>query len=612
MLIFKTYINPIDGVTPLYAGTEISSANISNGGNGYALNDIFTINGGNELSIGWVLSVNSGVVTSFSILFKGFGYSIVNGLTTNATTGMGAGLIVNVTGLCTRNTTFCHSVLGNDSNPGTRTLPVQTLTKCNTLNYGYSLISGTFIENANGISSIAFIADSDSVYINGNFGSGGYNQINHWKLHVKVLQGIYNPACILNGNIDLFSNIGDHNPVAALLPMYGNFIKISKGKLYGSTFYQNTLDQLYNYVMINSVLNSCIIISLIDLYRYISQTNVYFIFKYCLFRKNTLWKWNGVTIPITYIDPSNYILDVWNSLYSYANSMSAGTDKSYLLLMLGSSFATCPIFYTDISIGQTNKVIDDNPTTGVPIFNKYSNDGNIVLDYSLALSSNNIALSMGDPELIYQYVGCYKTNIGGQNTSNPMVYSSIICVNDDGSDDTITIPTLLMTDVLGNFLMNQDSIQFWNRVRTNVLSYDRGKSSFGTGSQLSSAMGSGYYFGKKRKYDATHCVVETIEVLPYDNPTTPSTSPKFSMAFNGQTLVYYWTGGIKIGLPVLFNDLAGIGISVDATFLSIYGTWAVSTSDLESYDLSQFTSLIGAKQYPLTYFVGELNAHYKS
>jgi hypothetical protein len=84
------------------------------------------------------------------------------------------------------------------------------------------------------------------------------------------------------------------------------------------------------------------------------------------------------------------------------------------------------------------------------------------------------------------------------------------------------------------------------------------------------------------------------------------------MAFNGQTMVYYWVVGIKSGLPVLFSDLAAIGIIVDSTFLSIYNTWAVSTADLESYTLSQFTSLIGAKQYTLTYFRGELNAHYKS
>ena len=43
MLIFKTYINPIDGTTPLYDGTEISSATINNGGSGYTVNDIFTI-----------------------------------------------------------------------------------------------------------------------------------------------------------------------------------------------------------------------------------------------------------------------------------------------------------------------------------------------------------------------------------------------------------------------------------------------------------------------------------------------------------------------------------------------------------------------------------------
>jgi hypothetical protein len=601
MLLFKRFYSPFPFDNPLQImadGTEINSASVNAGGNGYSVNDIFIINGGNELAIGKVLAVGSGVVTSFSILFCGNNYAVVNGLTTNTISGAGSGLIVNINSLYTRNAIFSHSVLGNDSNPGTRTLPFQTLTKLTTRGELYRGAIGNFTENVNYGGGYYFFEGESS--LNGILSCSSTSFFNY-----KAKQAIA-------GDWNYFSNC--YFPIMSAGTTTNNtFISTFKGVTANVTF--STIASFYNYGLSavgNNTFANSIFLSSVDLYRFYGQTSVYPIFRYSLFRKHILWQWNGVTITITYTDPANYMQDVWNSLFAYANAMSAGADKTYFLFILGSSLITCPIFYSDSITGQTNKVVDDNPLTGIPVFNKYTSDGNTILDYSLLLSSNNVALTMGDPALSYQYVGCYRANIGGQNTSNPMVYGDILNVNTDGSDDTVTVPNLLMIDNLGEFLMNQDSLQFWNRIRTNVLSYDRGKASYGTGSQLSSAMGSGYYFGKKRKYDTTHCVVESIEVLPYDNPTTPSTAPKFSMAFNGQTLVYYWTGGIKIGLPVLFNDLAGIGIAVDATFLSIYGTWAVSTSDLESYDLSQFTSLVGAKQYPLTYFAGELNAHYKS
>jgi len=611
MLIFKTYINPIDGVTSLYDGTEINTVTLNNGGSGYAVNDIFTINSGNELAIGKVLSISSGVVLTFSVLFAGFGYSVANGLTTNTISGSGSGLVINVTGLQTRNTIFAHSVLGNDSNPGTRTLPIQTVTRGtallgnNDFSTGTILAVGLFTENPTLSGYISLIFEGES-YLNGNIVVSKGVMYN---LRAKNLISNNDPQ---NNGIRI-----DYSLTGNITHLQNSFINTFSGTLSTSNtpvINNNTFLIFENYISSTSnvPLTSSICINIIDLYRFSGQTVNYPIFRYFLFRKNTLWQWNGVTIPIIYTDSSNYILDVWNSLLTYANAMSTGTDKSYLLLMLGSSFASCPILYTDSILGQTNKVVDDNPNTGIQIFNKYTSDGNNILDYSLSLTSNNVALTMGDPLLSYQYVGCYRTNIGGQNTSNPMVYDNIINVNTDGTDDTVTTPNLLLIDSSGNFLMNQDSLQFWNRIRTNVLSYDRGKSSFGTGSQLNTGLSSGYYFGKSRKYDATHCVVETVEVLPYDNSTTPSTSPKFSMAFNGQTLVYYFLSGVKIGQSVLFSDLAGLGITVDSTFLSIYSAWAVSTADLESYYLSQLTNLVGSKQYPLTYFRGELNAHYKS
>ncbi len=82
-------------VTP--QATSILTSALGVGGTGYAVNDTFTINTGQyTAATGIVTAVSSGVVTAFTILTTGGGYT-AGTLATTATSGSGTGLTITVT-----------------------------------------------------------------------------------------------------------------------------------------------------------------------------------------------------------------------------------------------------------------------------------------------------------------------------------------------------------------------------------------------------------------------------------------------------------------------------------------------------------------------------------
>lgn len=618
--LFKTFVNPIDGVTPIYDGTEIKTATLNAGGSGWVVGDLFTVTVAAGLpAIGKVLTINAGAVNTFVIPMVGYGYAVANGITCTKVSGTGTGLVINITALQTMNGKFAHSKLGNDTNAGTRNAPVQSLTTLATFASAYRVATGYFTENPTfGGNIIIFEGET---FLNGTYASG--NSSKQFNIKCKKYQCRGTSQYLYNCRFQS-TDSGDFASVLLAKDCFINeFSGFVKGNYRGELVNQTILS-FKNYTSINSgantIWNSGIIPSIIDLYRYSAQTVTYPIFKYFLFRKATLWKWNGATISINWITNPNtsvaytaetLIERVWNSLYYYANAMPTGNatqiaDRNYFLLMIGSSFLTCPIFYFDSVTGQTCKVIDDSVT---PIFNRYN--GSVVLDYTLSTNHSNEALTMGDPTLAYQHVGCYRPNIGGSNSTLPMVWGSVINVNADGTDDMVTPPTLLEVDGDGRFLMNQESTQYRNRIRSNVLRYDRGNSSFGGQAQLDSVINSGFWWGKRRKYSATEFPIESVEAIIYDNETTPSAFPRLSVPINDECRVYWWVSTARIGNPVLFNQLSELGITLDADFLAEYGTWAVTSADLEFYMLTQLTSYVGAKTLNVSFIQAELNANYK-
>lgn len=522
------------------------------------------------------------------------------------------------------NTRCVSSLTGVDTNTGSRLLPVSTLTKAHSIGMPYFLAKGIFNENFTwntwfgGVQQNILVGDSEDAEITGSVillvGSNRSCLIENFKLNnISINIGCIR-KCVVKGI--LTGQLG----AGAMItwPLMYNFIKTFNLANYGGysnsnndfvIVSQNTIYDFNNYCSStrNVILNS-IFINCVDLYNYTSRSTILNIpiFQYCLFRKATIWKWNGAVIPINYGTYGNvvgdYMGDVISGLYAFANSMVAGQDKNYFLAMIPSTNSS-NIFYVDVN-GQTCKVVEDRPSIlgSKKIFNRYVGDNPV--DYSLYLSSDNVALTMSDQ---LSYVGCYKAN------AKVLTFGEVMHVNADGSDDLVTVPDMLISDGNGKFhVSTADSVQIRNRVRSDVFNFKRGFNLTAFQSQMKSGLGSRFSMGKFQPYNITDAPTlpqESIEILPYDDAVTPSAFPRFSGMFNGECKMWYHNTGAKINQPVLFNDLQSFFAITTDKSLAEYGTWAVTNADFETYLLSSKTG-VALRNIPVYYGRIELNLNY--
>lgn len=122
-------------------------------------------------------------------------------------------------------------------------------------------------------------------------------------------------------------------------------------------------------------------------------------------------------------------------------------------------------------------------------------------------------------------------------------------------------------------------------------------------------------------------VLESIDILPYDNANTPSVSfPRFSAPLMGECKLLYYTAagatryGKIAGNPVLFGDLAVANMITDFgsinNQISYYNGYAISNADQEFFTLANpeltspkstyFTAAIPT----LRYLRREINGHF--
>ena len=121
-------------------------------------------------------------------------------------------------------------------------------------------------------------------------------------------------------------------------------------------------------------------------------------------------------------------------------------------------------------------------------------------------------------------------------------------------------------------------------------------------------------------------VLESIEILPYNDMTTPSTFPKFSAPLMGECKLIFYTAsgaaryGKTVGAPVIFADLDTPNMITDFGIvknkISYYDQWAISNADSEFYLLTNaglsttlrgyFTQSIPA----IKYLRREINGHF--
>ena len=466
--------------------------------------------------------------------------------------------------LTNANTKFVCPLTGNDSTgSGTRENPYATLTKAGTVQV---LLRGQTNENyAIGAASV-LIGDGEDAYVNGTIsGAQALNCLNV-KILTSQIGAMSGGGTYLKCIVTTFGT-----KASSIYSSFGivsnNFITNYQNCRHGIlnstvvTFVNNTISNYFNCLNINTentIINS-IFCSVVDLYNYNSRATVTYIplFKNCLFRKSVIWKWNSNIIPINWGTYGNavgdYMADVISAMYAYTGTVTAGTDRTYFSAMFPSA-STSNIFFVGDN-GQTNKVVDDSV---YPIFNKYN--GTVPVDYSLKLDSSNIALYMSDTN---SYVGCYQANVGG------MVFGTIYDVDSNGNN-TGNTPDMLVKDTDGSFYASNSSVQIRNRVQTNVLTFPRGFKIAGLQSQLTSGMASRFFFGKFQPYSTTGTPtlpIETVEVIPYDDATTPSAFPRFSASFNDIVQMWYH----KYGAGTVSNASGGITVTgVGTAFLTTF------------------------------------------
>lgn len=583
---------------------------------------------------------------------------------------------------------YVHAQLGSDiTGNGSRNNPFATLTKAVSV-YGFIrvLLAGSTIENAPGNTELT-LGDTSTDSLLSVVG-GPYRVFDN--LSFKIIACSYYTKFTRCTIVKLkYSSLTQYTPI-----VYSCFINEIEVDNHGDTGNCSIINYNNNIGFTMRTIINSIIVSEINLYNLTSRANTtyYPIFKNCLFRKATLWKWNTTTIPINWTnnpvggaayDPEVTLMTrVYNSLLFYANSLGAGVDKTYFLAILATQdtmFKECVVW-------------DDSDTVNNPIFSRYI-DG-VPVDYTLALKSNNPALYMSTTG---SYVGCYAANVNDDGHGNHITFGAVKHVDTATGLDTTTAPDLLVQDPSNpaKFSASQSSLQLWNRIRTSVVEYPRGKSFAGMQSQLDSGIASRLFFGKRQEIRTTGDIsqkttaFESVEVIPYDSLPTPNTGaentidnmstllPRFSAPFNGECLIFY-----KAGVPLKFNDYNGlktlftgagtvaitsdsavvtgtsttftadfvkddniriagvdykvlsiasntsmtltanvgvtltaqtyqVGVTVDKSY-TLYGNWAVTNADIESYSLVQKATKAGlTTSIPLIKWCKfELNLHY--
>ena len=121
-------------------------------------------------------------------------------------------------------------------------------------------------------------------------------------------------------------------------------------------------------------------------------------------------------------------------------------------------------------------------------------------------------------------------------------------------------------------------------------------------------------------------VLESIEILPYNDMTTPSTFPKFSAPLMGECKLIFYTAsgaaryGKTAGDPVKFADLDLANMITDfgtvKNKISYYDNWAISNADSEFYLLTNAGLSTTLKGYftqdipAIKYLRREINGHF--
>ena len=545
------------------------------------------------------------------------------------------------TAITNANTVFFHTYIGDDfTGDGTREYPYKSAFKANQKS-GVTFIVFRGVVNELFSTSKTIIGDDiNQIIILTNYSSTVQKKIYSCTMDTIAVAGydatLFNVIVLNDDNLGMFGYLQTTNTCFKNKLFYVtngvmNTIGNTIGKLYPNT--PQTRATLKNNIVIKEFCSS-------DM-----SSN-----SYCLFLSTCIFKHNNI----------NIIQPIW-SLDSKANVQLL--RNAYLSAGI-SQIIIDALFVKDSFGNETCRIVKEerNGGTSANIFNAYNTDGT-VLDYSLNPQSNNEALYASD---LGGYVGCFKpasamvntmwntpidVNVDGTDTVN---LGALLRVNSDQSIDFNTDSAQIWNRIKSNTVLAIPNGIKFNGIGTSsvdgsAFGYYFGKhQNLMNGTALTPAdvleansiykvcninrdiysavvfNGTQYlpdYFFKTgtsvlnftllntgsgtvvKKVLATP--LESVEIIPYDDLTTPSAFPKFSCPLAGNVMMLFHKIGINIDKPVLFSEVTNDKIAY-------YSSWAVTNADQEFVTLASDTVNYYYKIPVLKFLLPVLNAHFNA
>jgi hypothetical protein len=549
------------------------------------------------------------------------------------------------------NTAFVHSYLGDDlTGDGTRENPYRTVNKA---------------RQKSGISYIVFRGIINEYISGGRLIGDDINQI--------VVHNYYYVGSICTRvTFDFFKNTNFWDTASYnVIVLYSNSSRNSNQNYNSYCLFQDMSTEGYNdgYVVNCTIKDSDLRTSVNNtsknnlIYNSTNVSSSGIVYKNFVFLSSCIFKYNGTVVPSpTWTNDPKGNINLLRTAYVKAGMSQINADA---------------LFYKDVFGNETCQIVWEKRNGGIlpNIFNKYNVDGTIA-DFTLNPDPHNVALWASD---IGGYVGCFKPaetismadpiiNVNSDGTDDiiagtllqysgdNLVFNNLSTqtwnrmrsanvtfipngskfkgsgsMSKDGSPfgtyigkyqylidtiqinpgDTLTVGSLYK--VFNDTSNNIDNAILYNNVQylpEYTFQCIAGVTIF---SLLNS--GSGTYV-KRIIADP----MESIEIFPYDNPTTQSAFPPFSVPLMGEVKILFYTAagakryGKTTGAPVLFGDLVNVNFGVDFSTLvnnkiAYYNNYAISNADQEYVVLSSNTNYFIVAIPTLNYFKTEINAH---
>lgn len=544
------------------------------------------------------------------------------------------------TALTNSNTAFVHTYIGDDlTGDGTREFPFRSVYKANQKSGVSYIVFRGIVNEAFSTDKTIIGDDINQTLLTANYSTSVLTGFNFTTQDIPSFQYKNTSLCRVSGTTNV-----SHYLVHVNYCFSPNIIF----KAYGNEVTNSTICNLsFEYQAFCNFKNN-IVIHELD----IISINYDATPKYTLFSSSTIFKYNG----------NVYTQPTWG----YDSKANVQLARNYYLSHGMSQDHVDLLFAKDSFGNETCRIVKEarNGGTSANIFNRYDGSGN-VLDYSLNPDSANEALYASDTG---GYVGCFKPSAAVNSVSGNSLGSPINVLNDGSDNTGVSgtllqnvsdqLSFLTSSAQIWNRIKGTNTIAIPNGIKFNgINAMSTDGSAFGyyfgkhqnlmnpTGLTTSDSLlqntiykvcnaardiysaviynGNQYLPDYFFKTDSTHLSftllnegsgtvvkevlaspLESIEIMPYDNMTTPSaTFPKFSCPLFGNCLMLFHKIGENINKSVLFSEVTNDKIAY-------YDDWAVTNADQEFVTLAADTTNYYYALPTLKFLRIEINAHF--